>query len=224
MSVKDSAAAVAENRRRAYGVFERDTDRLVHASLIHSNQVARVSSADLGQWIPDSDGLITNEPQLGLTMNFADCGSVFLYDPIHHAIGLGHAGWKGAIADLPGEMVRKMVQEFGSDPTKLVAALGPCISVSHYEVDEPLISQAQQRFPKWIDRLLVYQHDKMGKTIGRPHFNLALANHINLHDAGLPLEHVELPNLCTASRTDLFFSHRAEKGKTGRFGAILMLN
>lgn len=222
-SVRDDPAAVAENRQRAFGLFGKSQATLACAELEHGNQVARVGSAELGQWQPNTDGLITNEPGLGLTMNFADCGSIFLYDPDNHAMGLGHAGWKGAICDLPGAMVRKMVSEFGSDPERMLAALGPCISVSQYEVDEPVISNVHKRFPKWADRLLAYRHDDNGKPVGRPHFNLALANHINLHDAGLPLDNVELPGFCTASRTDLFFSHRAEKGKTGRFGAIMIL-
>lgn len=223
-SVNDDDSAVDENRSRAYGLFGKSEQTLAHASLIHSNHVQRVTSADLGTWQPNTDGILTNEPGLGLTMNFADCGSVFLYDPDNHAIGLGHAGWKGAICDLPGAMVRGMVAHFGSDPERLKAALGPCISVSRYEVDEPVISQVHKRFPKWADRLLAYRVNDEGKPVGRPHFNLALANHINLHDAGLPLDSVELPGLCTASRTDLFFSHRAEKGKTGRFGAIMILD
>ncbi len=224
LAVGDTAEAVNANKSKAYQLFDRSQETLVHAGLIHDNGVARVTSADLGKTIAQTDALISNEPGVGLAMNFADCGSVFLYDPIQHAIGLGHAGWKGAIADLPGAMVRAMVSAFGSDPTRLVAALGPCISVSRYEVDEPVISQVEQKFPKWVDRLLVYHFDDDGNKFGRPHFNLALANHINLHDAGLPLENVELPGLCTASRTDLFFSHRAESGKTGRFGSLLILD
>ncbi len=219
-TVEPSSDTVHENRRRAYGLFERDSDSLVHAALKHEANVARVGSADQGKVIPSCDGLITNEVGCGLTMNYADCGSIFLYDPKNHAIGLGHAGWRGAIADLPGAMVRKMSHEFGSDPESLIAALGPCISVSRYEVDEPVISQVNEQFAKWADRLLIYFDEG---RLGRPHFNLPLANHIRLHDAGIPLENVELPNLCTASRTDLLFSHRAEKGKTGRFGALLIL-
>ncbi len=220
-TVEPNSPTVHENRRRAYGLFGRDSDSLVHAALKHEANVKRVSSADHGSVIPACDGIITNDSGCGLTMNYADCGSVFLYDPDNHAIGLGHAGWRGAIADLPGAMVRKMVREFNSDPERLVAALGPCISVSRYEVDEPVISQVNSHFAKWSERLLVYFDDE---KIGRPHFNLPLANHIRLHDAGVPLENVELPNLCTASRTDLLFSHRAENGRTGRFGAILTLH
>ena len=220
-SQADDEAAVAENRRRAYGVFDRTQETLVHASLVHGNVVRRVSSADNGTWIPATDGLITNERGVGLTLNAADCGTIFLYDPINHAIGLAHAGWKGAMANMGGAMVARMSAEFGSDPSQLIAALGPCISVSHYEVDEPVISEVHRNFPKWADRLLAYREDDDGNKVGRPHFNLALANHIGLYEADC--KNVTLPTLCTASRTDLFFSHRAEKGKTGRFGTVFTL-
>jgi YfiH family protein len=224
-SVADAPEAIAENRRRAYGVFGRSVETLVHAHLCHGATVARVTSADHGRVIPACDGLITNDPGCGVTMNFADCGSVLLYDPRRHALGLGHAGWKGALADLPGALVRAMGREFGSDPADLVAALGPCISVSRYEVDEPLISAVRERFPRWAERLLVWRDGGGNRPIfpqsDRPHFNLALANHICLYESGVT--EVELPAFCTASRTDLFFSHRAESGKTGRFGLMALL-
>lgn len=220
-SVNDNPLALVENRRRAYGIFGRNVTTLVHAHLIHDNHVTRVTQAEHGTVMPRCDGLITNDIGCGLTMNYADCGSVFLYDPHNHAIGLGHAGWRGAIVNLPGAMVQAMQAEFGSKPSEIRAALGPCISVSHYEVDEPVISEVKKAFPKWEERLLAYQRDGRDRPIGRPHFNLALANHINLYEAGV--KNVELPSYCTATRTDLFFSHRAEKGKTGRFGAVFIL-
>lgn len=222
LSVKDDEASVVENKKRAYGVFGRTQDTLVHAHLIHDNKVARVTAANYGEFVPHVDGIITNEAGCGLSMNFADCGSVFLYDPVKKAIGLGHSGWKGSIANLPGAMVKAMVREFDSQVTDILAALGPCISVSQYEVDEPVISEVQRVFPKWADRLLSYYQNDDGHPVGRPHFNLALANHINLYEAGV--KNVELPGYCTASRPDLFFSHRGEKGKTGRFGAVFALN
>lgn len=217
----DDPAAVQENQRRAYGMFGRSTSQLVHANLKHGNHVQRVTQADHGT-LPECDGLITNDVGCGLTMNFADCGSIFLYDPKNHAIALGHAGWKGAIANVGGALVDGMVSQFGSDPADIIAALGPCISVSRYEVDEPVISEVHRAFPKWVDRLLSYHVDDEGEKAGRPHFNLALANHIGLYEAGV--KEVAMPPYCTASRTDLFFSHRAERGKTGRFGAIFTLN
>ena len=87
-----------------------------------------------------------------------------------------------------------------------------------YEVDEPLVGKVQAGFADW--ELLLQRPD--GKENGRFHYNLPLANKIRLEQAGVT--QIELSGLCTASNTDYFFSHRAEKGKTGRFGTIFVLD
>ncbi|HRQ38857.1 MAG TPA: peptidoglycan editing factor PgeF [Chloroflexota bacterium] len=217
VSVKDDPAHVFANRRRAYGLFGRDNDTAVHAHLVHGNTVTCVTGANNGDYTPHSDGLITNEPGCALTMNFADCTPILLYDPVNHAIGLGHAGWKGAVVDLPGAMVRAMQRAFGTNPADVWAGIGPCIGWAQYEVDEPLVGEVQTAFRDWTQ--LLRRPD--GRGNGRYHFDLPAANQQRLQEAGV--RPIELSGLCTAERTDLFFSHRAEKGKTGRFGAIFVL-
>ena len=216
-SVPDDPAAVTENRRRAYGTFGRTTETLVHAHLVHGNGVARVTQGNHGEVIPQIDALITDDVGCGLTMNFADCAPILIYDPVNHAIGLGHAGWAGTVADVPGGMVAAMVVAFGSDPAELLAAVGPCISSAVYEVGENVIEAVNRAFPDEAQTLLIRQPNRP-----RPHFDLPRANQINFNKAGV--QQVELSGLCTGQRTDLFFSHRAEKGKTGRFGAVMILN
>lgn len=215
VSVADEKENVYTNRRRAYGIYGRDSDTVVHAHLVHGAQVARVTRADEGTWIPRVDGIITDQPGVALTMNFADCTPILLYDPRRQAIGLGHAGWQGTVKDLPGAMVRAMTREFGSDPADLLAAIGPSIGACCYEVGEPVISAVQAAFAE-PHSLLVRQNGGP-----RPYLDLLEANRRNLARAGV--RQIELPNLCTACRTDLFFSHRAEAGRTGRFGAIFVL-
>ncbi len=215
VSVPDEKAQVYANRRRAYGLFGRDTDTVVHAHLVHGNEVARTTSSSNGTWVEQVDGLITNEPGCALTMNYADCAPIFLYDPVHQAIGLGHAGWLGAVVDLPGAMVRAMQHEFGTEPAQLAAGIGPCIGPCCYEVGEPVIGRVQAAFSE-PGTLLVQQGNG-----SRPHFDLPQANLVNLSRAGV--QNIEMSGLCTACRTDLFFSHRREAGKTGRFGTIFLL-
>ncbi|MEM7334262.1 MAG: polyphenol oxidase family protein [Chloroflexota bacterium] len=221
LSVKDDEANVFSNRAKAFGLFGRTNETLVHAHLEQKKHVARVTSAQNGEYIK-SDGLITNEAGCGLSMNYGDCAPIYIYDPVNHAIGLGHAGWRGAVLDLPGEMVRAMTREFGSDPETLLAGVGPCIGVAVYEVGEVVITAVNDAFEE-PETLLVKPPN--GPTPGsdgsRPHFDLAEANRRNLARAGV--KQIELSGLCTAERTDLFFSHRAEKGKTGRFGTVLIL-
>jgi polyphenol oxidase len=218
VSVPDEKERVYANRRRAYGLYGRDTATVVHAHLVHGRDVARVTQADNGTWRPEVDAILTNEPGCALTMNFADCTPILLYDPIHHAIGLGHAGWQGAVKDLPGAMVAAMQREFGSNPAELVAGVGPCIGPCCYEVGEVVVTAVHAAFnnPETI-LLPATRHTPPAAR----HFNLPEANRRNLQRAGV--EQIELSGLCTACRTDLFFSHRAEQGKTGRFGSIFIL-
>lgn len=215
ISVPDDDVNVYANRRLAFGLYGRSTETVVHAHLVHGNGVVRVGREAEGVTPGRGDALITNIPNCALAMNFADCAPILIYDPHNRAIGLGHAGWKGTVLDLPGALVRSMVAEFGSQPDQLIAGVGPCIGACCYEVDEPVISQVRASFSD-SDSLLI-------STDGpRPHFDLPTANYRNLHRAGV--RQIELSNLCTACHTDLFFSHRAEQGRTGRFGSIFLLS
>lgn len=219
MSVPDERDRVYANRRRVYGLFGRDTDTVVHAHLIHGDAVARVSQADNGSWVEHVDGLITNEPGCVLSMNFADCAPVFLYDPRHQAIGLGHAGWRGTVVDLPGAMVRAMAVQFGSRPDDLIAAVGPCIGPCCYEVGDEVIHAVEGAFAEASSLLPGNGHRPGGGRVA--HFDLPAANRANLANSGV--RHIEMAGLCTACHTDLFFSHRAEHGRTGRFGTVFAL-
>jgi polyphenol oxidase len=213
-SVADSRENVYANRALAFATHGRSHDTVVHAHLVHGAEVARVTQADNGRHVGPVDALITDEPGCGLTMNYADCTPIFLYDPVHYAIGLGHAGWQGAVKNLPGAMVRAMQATFGSDPATLIAGIGPCIGPCCYEVGEVVITAVEQTFND-PQSLLIAQPGPL------PHFNLPEANRRNLLAAGV--RRIALSKFCTACRTDLFFSHRAEKGRTGRFGVLFML-
>ena len=248
LSVPDERDRVYANRRRVYGLYGRDTDTVVHAHLVHGADVARVTTADNGTWVHHVDGLITNQPGCVLSMNFADCTPIFLYDPARQAIGLGHAGWKGTVVDLPGAMVRAMTEQFGSRPADLIAAVGPCIGPCCYEVGQDVIAAVCGAFAGEADGLLTAvgrppaaddgtrsaddrprttDHGQEAFGGGRPtadgrrFFDLPAANRRNLLNTGVT--QIEVSEYCTACRTDLFFSHRAEKGKTGRFGTVLAL-
>lgn len=223
ISVSDTTNNVMINRSRAYGTHDRSNDTLVHAHLTHGSDVAVVSQHDYGKYTGPVDGLITNEPGCGLTMNYADCAPILLCDPGKGVIGLGHAGWKGAVNDLPGALVRAMQNSYGSKPAELVAAIGPCIGPCCYEVGEPLISAVRSSFADANTLLKFPETGNMtGTAKNRPFFDLPEANRRQLAQAGV--KRVELAGLCTACRTDLFYSHRAENGRTGRFGSLIILN
>lgn len=213
LSVPDEHDRVYANRRRVYGLFGRDTDTVVHAHLVHGTTVARVTAANNGEWVEHVDALITNEPDCVLTMNFADCTPVVVYDPVQGAIGLAHAGWRGTVAGVVREMVQTMAAEFGSVPGDLIATVGPCIGPCCYVVGEDVAAAVSAGF-------------NQPEALLRPHedrytFDLPEANRQQLLAAGV--NQIELSGFCTSCRTDLFFSHRAEKGRTGRFGVVVAL-
>ena len=110
--------------------------------------------------------------------------------------------------------IKAMQEEYGSKPENIQAAIGPSIGVDHYEVGDNVIEQVHTTFGKDAESLL----PKIG---ARRHFDMLAANRVQLEKAGVT--QIEAANLCTACHLEDWYSHRAEKGKTGRFGAIIAL-
>ena len=212
-SVGDDPNRVQENRNRLAQLVGVTAADLVGAWLTHGNDVARVNREHRGQYIPYHDGLITDEPGVPLFMTFADCVPIILHDPKHHAVGLLHAGWRGTAAGIVAQAVARMEEEFGTHPEDLTMAFGPAIGTCHYEVG-PDVMEAFQTLGRTPP---VFQPGSNGHV----HLDLIATNK---HQAmALGVERFLESAYCTACHTDLFYSHRAEGGKTGRFGVIVML-
>lgn len=210
--VGDDDEAVEANHAlvcQALGISRRD---IATAHQVHGSQVALVVPDDRGRVLPATDALITDTPGVALMLRFADCLPVLLYDPVRRAIGLAHAGWKGTIKGIAGKTVSGMMEAFGSRPADIIAGLGPCIGPCCYQVGAEVIELVKASFNHW-QGLIRSQRD------GSFHFDLWEANRRQLAEIGV--EEIERIQLCTACRTDEFFSHRAEGGRTGRFAVIL---
>jgi hypothetical protein len=212
-TVGDDPAAVEENHHRAYhalGVTDHD---VVTAWLVHGRTVRVVGRRQAGQVISQTDGLITQEHGLMLFQRFADCMPVLFYDPVHAAVGIAHAGWRGTLAGVAPATVRAMQSAFGSRPRDLWVGIGPGIGPCCYEVGSD-VTQAVGAAFETPEALLP-------KVNGAVHFDLPGGNVRQLRSLGV--EHIEVAPICTACRVDEFFSHRAEGGKTGRFGVAIGL-
>jgi len=165
---------------------------------------------------PEYDALLTDQPGLALCIKTADCVPVFLADPVRQIIGAVHAGWKGTALQITEKAVREMVRQFGTRASDLFAFIGPAIGPCCYEVDT-VVHQAMGCQPA---HGAFFQ---AGLQTGTWMLNLPLANRYQLLRAGLLPEHIRTADLCTACHPELFFSHRALGGDTGRQLNFIMI-
>lgn len=111
---------------------------------VHGSEVAIVDFQTAAP-IASADGLITNDPRVCLGVHVADCGPVFLVDPVRHVVALLHSGRKGSELGITTVAIQEMQRAFGSDPADLVVQLGPCIRPPLYEIDFAAAILAQAR-------------------------------------------------------------------------------
>lgn len=220
----DKEADVKENFRRISEAIGFAPENLVFSDQTHTTNVRVVTELDRGKGYlrpkdyTDTDGLITNVPQLVLATFYADCVPLFFVDPIHKAIGLSHSGWRGTAGRMGQATLDAMKRAYGTDPSQVLAAIGPSICQACYEVSEDVIVEFQKAFLPEQWPLLYYRKDD-----GKYQLDLWKANELILLDAGVLPEHLSITNICTCCNPELLFSHRASLGKRGNLGAFLML-
>ena len=212
-TVGDAPVAVQENHRRLFQAFSISEDQVVSPHQVHRNSVACVGLRDGGTVIPETDALTTATPGIALLLRFADCVPVLFYDPAHHVAALTHAGWRGVASEVVSATVAALTQQFGTRPRDLWAGVGPAIGVQHYEVGEDVVKAVQRTLSPGVQVA-----EKQGQR-----WHLDLPGAVGAQLQALDVGHVALSGLHTAGHTDKWYSHRAEKGKTGRFGVLVML-
>lgn len=219
----DEADAVQENYRRVAAVFGRTPEDIVCSDQTHTTHVRRVDQSCGGYGVTkerpyrDVDGLVTDTPGLLLATFYADCVPLYFVDPVHHAIGLSHSGWRGTAARMGAVTLGVMQKEFGTEPGDVFAAVGPSICQDCYEVSGDVASVFAAEFPGAETDFL------LDKGNGKYQLDLWRCNERILLEAGVKREHLAVTNICTCCNPGLLFSHRASHGKRGNLGAFLML-
>ncbi|MBI3359953.1 MAG: peptidoglycan editing factor PgeF [Chloroflexi bacterium] len=213
-SIGDERERVIENRRRSFEAVGLPFESIADLWQVHSADAIR-ADAPKGAlpYLGRADALVTDRPGVSLYLRFADCVPILLCDPVKRAVGIVHAGWRGTVIGVTGSAVRAMTRHFGSRPADILAAIGPSIGPDHYEVGSEVVEQVHAAFPG--------ANGLLKNVDGRTHLDLWQANARALREAGV--EQIEIAGVCTACNTDLYFSHRGEAGKTGRFGAVIAL-
>lgn len=218
----DEESCVRENYRRISQAMGFDMNSIVTSDQTHTNNVRKITEKDRGKGIvvprdyTDTDGMITNVRGLVLATFYADCVPLYFADPVHHAVGLSHSGWRGTVRKIGAVTIKKMTEEYGSDPKDIRAAIGPSICQECYEVSEDVIEEFKESFDRKHWEKLFYKKDN-----GKYQLNLWMANRSILVEAGIPEANISMPNICTCCNPEFLFSHRASHGKRGNLGAFL---
>lgn len=214
-SIGDDSQAVRENHARLYAALGVNAQRATSCWLVHSTDVIVVGEAKNGRQLPKADCLITDLPDTPLVMRYADCVPLIAFDPVQRAIGLAHAGWRGSVQGMAANLVQALQAAYHCRPPDIEVLIGPAISRRNYPVGEEVAGQAQAYFGESAE---VIWRDPVS---GAAHFDLWRANLLDLQRRGV--NKVQLVELCTHDNTREFFSHRAEAGRTGRFGVAVSL-
>jgi len=214
-TVGDSDENVIFNKKLLFNSIQRPFESSFDVWQVHSTDIVCTQEPrPVHQPHVKADGIITNKPEITLLMRFADCVPILLYDPVKHVAGLVHAGWQGTVKMTAKFAVAEMVKTYQCQPDDMIAGIGPSIGPDHYEVGQDVIAQVKLAFGEFARDLLTQKSERI-------YFNLWKANEKILKLAGV--NHIEIAEICTACNLSDWYSHRAEKGKTGRFGAVIYL-
>ncbi|MBN2043612.1 MAG: peptidoglycan editing factor PgeF [Anaerolineales bacterium] len=216
LTVGDDPARVAQNRKIIFEAIGRPVQSLSDSWLVHGRQTYKYDHPrpSTQEFPPKADIILTNNPEVSLFMRYADCVPILLVDPVRRAIALAHAGWQGTVQQVGRYAVEAMQSEYGTRPDDILAAIGPSIGPERYEVGPEVVRQVGAAFGENARSLL----PRFGAST---HLDLWAANRLTLEIAGV--RQIEVAGLCTAENQSDWFSHRAEAGKTGRFGVLLAL-
>jgi YfiH family protein len=188
-----------------------DYKNIVKSYQVHGDNIHRAVKSDCGADIlrpnelTDIDGLITNEPEIVLAIYFADCVPVFFADPVKKVIAAVHSGWRGTVLKIAQKAADIMIEEYGCEPVDIFVGIGPSICKDCFEVDYSVAKEFFRAFP-YAD---LYIESKGPKY----HIDLWEFNKRMLTERGI--QNVEISNLCTMERRDLFYSNRVSGTKRG---------
>ncbi len=185
-----------------------DVPQVFWRKQVHGDDILKVQSG-MGslQDSPEADAFITDAPRLPIAIRTADCVPVFIFDPVHQAIGLAHAGWKGTYKMIAAKTVQRMAETYGSKPLDLKVVLGPSIRVCCYQVGE----EFRDYFPSHVK-------DRAGNLYA----DVVAANKEQLLQAGVRSENIFDSGRCTCCDKN-YFSFRREGPKAGRMISLMML-
>jgi YfiH family protein len=217
MHTDDDKQDVKKNIRsfeKVFGVRYVAAARQVHGDgvLIVRRQDSGVRSVKKIQ-NTEADAVLTDVTGVAASVSVADCVGTVIVDPVNRLAASVHSGWRGVANKIPAKTVALMIRNFKSGPEKLIAAVSPAIGPCCYAVGEDVYKLQKQMV---FSNIFTKRNGKIYMNLWKGVFNLLVS-------AGMKKENIHICDMCTSCNPELFFSHRRDKGKTGRmlvFGII----
>ena len=223
LHVGDDPAHVWENRRRYFAALGLDAEQICTVRQVHGTEIVRAFRRDAGRGardyadaLADADAVITNDSGVALMLCYADCVPVLLYDPVHNAAGVVHAGWKGTAAWIAAQTAARMGEEFGTQAADVLVGIGPSIGAGCYTVGAEVAERFRAAFP-------AYENEIIEEKDGEIHLDLWAANRVQLMEIGVVGSNIDCADVCTSCERNFFYSYRAAGGRTGRLAAVMEL-
>lgn len=202
----DDEVHIAANKVALCGLLGIDSNRLVMPHQVHDCVVRRIDGPQQGV-IEGVDAVMTDVPQLCIGVSTADCIPVLLYDSTHRAVSAVHAGWRGTVLRIVQKAVEAMRDTYGTAPADLQAVIGPGISLDSFEVGDEVYDQF---LSAGFDMQPISRRD------AKWHIDLPMCNRLQLMEAGVPADHIQMTNICTYQQYDRYFSARRLGIQSGR--------
>ena len=202
----DDEVHIAANKVALCGLLGIDSNRLVMPHQVHDCVVRRIDGPQQGV-IEGVDAVMTDVPQLCIGVSTADCLPVLLYDSTHRAVSAVHAGWRGTVLRIVQKAVEAMCHAYGTAPADLQAVIGPGISLDSFEVGDEVYDQF---LSAGFDMQPISRRD------AKWHIDLPMCNRLQLMEAGIPADHIQMTNICTYQQYDRYFSARRLGIQSGR--------
>ncbi|MBX5482986.1 MAG: peptidoglycan editing factor PgeF [Myxococcaceae bacterium] len=205
----DVRARVNENLRRFASALNVPPGSLITVSQVHGDRLLEATAPQDGDEVPpplgEADGVWTRTAGLAVGVKTADCVPILISDAAGRCVAAVHSGWRGTDLRISARAVETLAVQ-GVEPASLVAAIGPCIGACCYEVSEELAFRFERAFGAEVVR----------RDRPKPHLDLPRAVRLTLVAAGVRPDRIDVLDACTACDPARFFSHRRDRGISGR--------
>lgn len=219
---KDKKDIVINNYKQICNELNIDYKNIVRPYQTHTNNVKKVGE-NKGIFLEEYtsvDGLITNKPNNILSLTFADCTPIYLFDPNKRAIGNIHSGWQGTVKQIAKKSIEKMIETYGSNPKDIICVIGPTIRKCHFEVEDDVKEMFSNQF-NCMEDIITKGEIKQGKQ--KYYIDTVKINKNMLMEMGLREENIIDSKICTVCNCNLIHSYRKEGKTAGRNTALIML-